>query len=84
METKIKHLGNVNGINLHFDPLRNKESFLVMKKTGHIVTGFFDSKDNVLFESNANLKSEDVVGIICGVSNVEQFKKIIEKFNEKV
>ena len=82
METKIKFIGNIEGVNLYFDPLKKRDSFLVMEKNNNIKTGFF-TKNSVLFESNAELEWSKISGIIGGFPEVDKFTKIKEKINEK-
>lgn len=79
MNPSIQHLGKIDNVNLFFDPLRKEDSFLVMQKDAMKI-GFFTNE--VILESNANIKWQDVTSIIAGFSVIDKFESIKTKINE--
>lgn len=82
MELKIKQIGKLGKAKLFFDPLRKNDSFIILKEPNDVKTGFILNEE-VVFESNANIKWENVTGIIGGFSDLSTFKKIQEILYDK-
>jgi len=84
MDTKIQKLGNIDSVNLFFDPLRKSDSFLVAKGGKGIAKMGFVINDEVILESNFDIKWKDVTFLMGGFSSIDTYQKIKDKINEQV
>lgn len=81
MENKIQKITEIDGVQCYFDPLRKEESFLILQKDSEMKAGMVVNEE-IIFESNANIKWNNVSKIIAGFSGIDRFTKIKEGINE--
>lgn len=82
MQTTIQKIGEHSHIKMMYDPLKKEEVFNVLMSDNTIKNGYL-LNDDVIFESNANIKFDNVKVIIGGFSNKNLYDKIITKINEE-
>ena len=85
METNIKKIATIDNINFYHDPLRRDNSFMVTDKTGS-EDGLAIQKDQgleIILKSYSTIKGDDVLSIVGGFSDLDIFKKIMNKINEQ-
>ena len=80
---KIQPIGTIEGVRLFFDPLRKTDSFIVLEKSAEMKNGFLLKDDEIIFESDSNLKWDEISSIIAGFSSFNFFNKIKDKINEE-
>jgi len=82
MSTTLQKIGEIDHVKLFFDPLRKDDSFLVLEKTNEVKNGFILNEEVVL-ESNANIKWDEVSTIMAGFSTIGTFKKVKAEIDAK-
>lgn len=81
MEPNLQKITKIDHVNCFFDPLRKDDSFLILEKQQSFKIGFI-LNDEIILESDHNLKWENISSILGGFSSINTFNKIKKKINE--
>jgi len=79
--TTLQKIGNVEHVKCFYDPLRKDDSFIVLLNSNEVKSGFI-LNDEIILESDHNVKWENVLSILAGFSTLPLFEKIKTAVNE--